>query len=591
MATVWKRVLTAGTDAGTPSAIDLTNATNIPAAQLTGTIADARMPDLTGDVTTSAGAVATTIADNAVTLAKMAGGTDGNIISYDSSGNPVAIATGSDGQVLTSSGAGTQPAFETLSGLGDANESSFKTISVSGQTDVVADEDDDTLTLVGAGGMTITTSGDEITFTSATTSGDLTGITAGTGITGSSLTGPVPTITLDLTELSDSSAPLVASEDKFVILNDGVQGVMICEDINLGAFNNDQNWTSNTGDITGVTIITDSGSSSKMSDTGLSADFSILGATGVGVTNSGNTATVTAVPGEIAITGLSGYAAGTYANASSVGASGIVTVGTISSGEWGSGATTIAVASGGTGVTTKTGTGNVVLSASPTFSGTSAFPAGGLEVDGDPVITDNMTIAVDKGGTGATANTGTGNNVLSASPTFTGAPVAPTASADTNTTQIATTAYVQTELGDYLTTALGAPKASPTFTGTVNAAAVTISGNLTVSGSTTTVLAEELKVEDNVIVLNSNWASNAAPTQDAGITVERGTGDDESFFWEESNDEWAIGHSESSNAFTVAATVCTAKQQTYSSSQTNSHGAFAIGSFQIDGDDIWMRVS
>jgi len=34
-----------------------------------------------------------------------------------------------------------------------------------------------------------------------------------------------------------------------------------------------------------------------------------------------------------------------------------------------------------------------------------------------------------------------------ASPTFTGTPVAPTAAADTNTTQIATTAYVQTELG------------------------------------------------------------------------------------------------------------------------------------------------
>ena len=34
-----------------------------------------------------------------------------------------------------------------------------------------------------------------------------------------------------------------------------------------------------------------------------------------------------------------------------------------------------------------------------------------------------------------------------ASPTFTGVPAAPTAAADTNTTQIATTAYVQTELG------------------------------------------------------------------------------------------------------------------------------------------------
>jgi hypothetical protein len=52
------------------------------------------------------------IADNQVTLAKMASGTDGNIISYDASGNPVAIATGSDGQVLTSTGAGSPPAFE-----------------------------------------------------------------------------------------------------------------------------------------------------------------------------------------------------------------------------------------------------------------------------------------------------------------------------------------------------------------------------------------------------------------------------------------------------------------------------------------------
>ena len=54
------------------------------------------------------------VTDDAVTLAKMAPGTDGNIISYDASGNPVAIATGNDGQVLTSTGAGSPPAFETL---------------------------------------------------------------------------------------------------------------------------------------------------------------------------------------------------------------------------------------------------------------------------------------------------------------------------------------------------------------------------------------------------------------------------------------------------------------------------------------------
>jgi len=56
------------------------------------------------------------LADNAVGLAEMAGGTDGNIISYDASGDPVAIATGTDGQVLTSTGAGSPPAFEAAAG-------------------------------------------------------------------------------------------------------------------------------------------------------------------------------------------------------------------------------------------------------------------------------------------------------------------------------------------------------------------------------------------------------------------------------------------------------------------------------------------
>jgi len=65
------------------------------------------------------------IQDDAVTLAKMAAGTDGNVISYDASGNPVAIATGSDGQVLTSTGAGSPPAFEAVSAIGDLTPSFF----------------------------------------------------------------------------------------------------------------------------------------------------------------------------------------------------------------------------------------------------------------------------------------------------------------------------------------------------------------------------------------------------------------------------------------------------------------------------------
>ena len=65
------------------------------------------------------------ITDDAISLSKMAGGTDGNIISYDASGNPVSIATGNDGMVLTSTGAGSPPAFEALPSSG---------VSLSGST-------------------------------------------------------------------------------------------------------------------------------------------------------------------------------------------------------------------------------------------------------------------------------------------------------------------------------------------------------------------------------------------------------------------------------------------------------------------------
>ena len=62
------------------------------------------------------------IADNAITLAKMAGGTDGQVITYDASGNPSAVGPGTDGQVLTSTGAGSPPAFETSGGAGSVLE-------------------------------------------------------------------------------------------------------------------------------------------------------------------------------------------------------------------------------------------------------------------------------------------------------------------------------------------------------------------------------------------------------------------------------------------------------------------------------------
>ncbi len=52
------------------------------------------------------------ISDNQITLAKMAGGTDGNLITYDASGDPAHVATGNAGEILTSNGAGAAPTFQ-----------------------------------------------------------------------------------------------------------------------------------------------------------------------------------------------------------------------------------------------------------------------------------------------------------------------------------------------------------------------------------------------------------------------------------------------------------------------------------------------
>jgi hypothetical protein len=118
-----------------------------------------------------------------------------------------------------------------------------------------------------------------------------------------------------------------------------------------------------------------------------------------------------------------------------------------------------------------TGTGNMVLSASPTITGSITY--GGVTL--------------------SSAVTGTGNMVLSASPTLTGTPIAPTAAPGTNTTQIATTAFVTNVAGS-----LGTMSSQ-------NANAVAITGG-TITGTTV-----------NTVTVGSNASgtktvSTAAPT-------------------------------------------------------------------------------
>ena len=82
-----------------------------------------------------------------------------------------------------------------------------------------------------------------------------------------------------------------------------------------------------------------------------------------------------------------------------------------------------------------------------------------------------------------------------ASPTFTGVPVAPTASAGTNTTQVATTAFVAAAnaLQD-TATALKAPLASPALTGTPTAPTAAVDTTTTQLATTAFVIAQAATV-------------------------------------------------------------------------------------------------
>ena len=66
----------------------------------------------------------------------------------------------------------------------------------------------------------------------------------------------------------------------------------------------------------------------------------------------------------------------------------------------------------------------------------------------------------------------------------------------------------------------------------------TITGNLTVQGTTTTIDSNTVNIGDNTLVLNAD--ETGAPSQDAGIEIERGTDTNVSFIWDESAGKWTV---------------------------------------------------
>lgn len=221
---------------------------------------------------------------------------------------------------------------------------------------------------------------------------------------------------------------------------------------------------------------------------------------------------------------------------------------------------TLPVLNGGTGTTTSTGTGNNVLSASPTFTGVplaptaatntnttqlattafvqnqigaisavvSSFSAGTTGFTPSTGSTGAVTLAgtlnVANGGTGTSTSTGTGSVVLSASPTLTGAPAAPTPTTGTNNTQIATTAFVQNSISAI---SAGVTSFSAGTTGltpsTGTSGNVTLAGTLAVANGGTGTSSPAL-VQGTGITVSGTWPNQTITATNAGaVTSVTGT--------------------------------------------------------------------
>src|SRR6056300_535537 len=109
-----------------------------------------------------------------------------------------------------------------------------------------------------------------------------------------------------------------------------------------------------------------------------------------------------------------------------------------------------------------------------------------------------------------------------------------------------------------------------------------VGGDLTVSGTTTTVNTETINLADNTILLNSN--STGSATEDAGIEIERGDDTNVSFLWDETNDRWTFADK---NVFTSGEFQGTATSAQYADLAERYHAGSPVeaGSVVCFGGD------
>lgn len=126
---------------------------------------------------------------------------------------------------------------------------------------------------------------------------------------------------------------------------------------------------------------------------------------------------------------------------------------------------------------------------------------------------------------------------------------------------------------------------------------VTLSGNLTVTGETTYANTTTINLGDNIITLNADIPQDSAPSENAGIEIDRGSSDNVSLLWNETDDEWTFTNDGSTyspiasadrldSAYTQANASYTHAEAAFSAANTLSLGAITVSSFSTTANGL-----
>jgi hypothetical protein len=108
---------------------------------------------------------------------------------------------------------------------------------------------------------------------------------------------------------------------------------------------------------------------------------------------------------------------------------------------------------------------------------------------------------------------------------------------------------------------------------------VIVTGNLTISGNTTYVDTITVNISDNILTLNADIPQGQAPSEDAGIEIDRGSSANVALLWNEISDTWTFTNDGTSYSNIGSAAAESYANSAYLQANTATQYADSSGSY------------